>query len=138
MAKLILPNNPINLNEALISIGAISTRLTLPPGLAALFIMLWKFFLIDFTRVDTDKLKFKPGRPWRAAVLRLHRKFQARHTLLTQQVTDALDLGRTPPSLSSETHALPLVILEGSEDFQISFTIHPEWARVVEEASIDD
>ena len=42
--------------------------------------MLWKFFLIDFTRVDTEKIKFEPKRPWRAAVLRLERKFHARHT----------------------------------------------------------
>ena len=129
---------PVNLNEALICIGAISPRLTLPPGLAALYIMLWKFFLIDFTRVDTDNLKFEPGRPWRAAVLRVHRKFQVRHTFLTRQVTDAVDLGRSPPSLSSETHALPLVIIEGAEDFTISFTPHPEWTRVVNEASIGD
>ena len=65
------------LDEALISIGSISTRLTLPPGLAALHTMLWKLFPIDFTRVDTDKLKFEPKRPWRAAVIRLERKFQA-------------------------------------------------------------
>ena len=67
----------VTLNEALINIGSISTRLTLPPGLAALHTMLWKLFPIDFTRVDTDKLKFEPKRPWRAAVIRLERKFQA-------------------------------------------------------------
>ena len=100
--------------------------------------MLWKFFLIDFTRVDTDKLKFEPTRLWRAAVLRVHRKFQARHTFLTQQVTDSVDLGRSPPSLSAETHALPLVIIEGAEDFTISFNPHPEWTRVVNKARIGD
>ena len=129
---------PVSLDEALIYIGAISPRLTLPPGLAALFVVLWKFFLIDFTRVDTDNLRFEPKRPWRAAVLRVHRKFQVRHTSLTQQVTDAVDLGRSPPTLSSETHALPLVTIEGAEDFSISFIPHPEWTRVVEEASTSE
>ena len=99
--------------------------------------MPWKFFLIDFTRVDTDKLKFEPRRPWRAAVLRLERKFQARLTFLTQQVTDAIDLGRAPPALNSETHALPLVAFASSEIFEVTATPHPAWQRVVEQANLD-
>ena len=34
------------LDEALIYIGAVSTRTTLPPGLVVLDTMLWKFFII--------------------------------------------------------------------------------------------
>ena len=134
LANLFLPVTPVTLDEALITIGAISTRLRLPPGLATLFVMLWKFFLVDFTRVDTDKLKIEPIRPWRAAVLRTNRKFQARHTFLSRQAIDAMDLGRPPPPLTSETHALPLVVIESSENFEISFTPHPEWLRIVKEA----
>ena len=96
--------------------------------------MLLKFFLIDFTRVDTDKLKFEPARPWRAAVQRVNRKFQARHTFLTQQAKDAVDLGRSSPPLTSESHALPLVAIASSENFEVLFTPlppPPEWARVV-------
>ena len=68
-------------------------------------------------------------------MLRVNRKFQARHTFLTRPATDAVDLGRSPPPLTSETHALPLVAIESSENFEISFTPHPEWLRVVKEAS---
>ena len=67
----------------------------------------------------------------------VNRKFQARHTFLTQ-ATDAMDLGRSPPHLTSEMHALPLVAIASSENFGISFTPHPEWARVVKEASVID
>ena len=125
---------PVTLDEALINIGAISDRLTLPPGLAALHTMLWKFFLIDFTRVDTDKLVFEPKRPWRAAVLRLERKFQARHTFLVQQVQNAIDLGKSPPPLNSETHAFPLAEFDCTERGEVTITSHPEWRRVVDEA----
>jgi hypothetical protein len=97
--------------------------------------VLWKFFLIDFTRVDTDKLKFKPERPWRAAVQRVDRKFRARHTFLTQQANDAVNLGRSPPSLTSEGHALPLVAYASTENFEVTYSPHPEWLRVVSEAS---
>ena len=126
---------PITIDDALINIGAISTRLTLPPGLAALHTMLWKFFLIDFTRVDTDSYKFKPDRPWHAAVLRMERKFQARRTFLTRQAVDAADLGKPPPPLTSETHALPLVAISSTDSFEIAYTPHPEWVRVVAEVS---
>jgi hypothetical protein len=126
---------PIALDEALINIGAISTRQTLPPGLAVLHTVLWKFFLIDFTRVDTDKLKFEPARPWRAAVLRVDRKLRARHTFLVQQARDAADLGKPPPPLTSEPHAIPLVAITSSENLEITLTPHPEWERTVKEAS---
>ena len=129
---------PVTMDEALINIGATSTRLTLPPGLAALHTVLWKFFLIDFTRVDTDNLKFEAARPWRAAVLRVERKFRARHTFLTQQATDAADLGRSPSPLTSETHALPLVAFASTENFAVTITPHPAWTRTVNEVSVDD
>jgi len=125
----------VTLDEALINIGAVSTRLTLPPGLAVLHTVLWKFFLIDFTRVDTDKLKFKPERPWRAAVQRVDRKFRARHTFLTQQAKDAVNLGRSPPPLTSEVHALPLAVYASTESFEVTYSPHPEWLRVVTEVS---
>ena len=126
---------PVTLDEALINIGAISPRLTLPPGLEVLHTVLWKFFLIDYTRVETDKLKFEPARPWRAAVQRVDRKFRARHTFLAQQAKDAVNLGRSPPPLTSEGHALPLAVYASTETFEVTYSPHPEWLRVVAEAS---
>ena len=124
----------VALDEALIGIGATSTRLILPPGLAILHTVLWKFFVIDFTRVDTDNYKFDPARPWRATVMRADRKFRARHTFLSQQARDAANLGRAPSPLTSESHALPLVAFSSSETFEVTYSPHPEWLRVVTEA----
>lgn len=71
---------------------AVSTRLR-PAARTrnVLHTMLWKFFVIDFTRVDTDKLRFEPTHPWKAAVLRVDSKVQARHAFLSRQATDALE-----------------------------------------------
>ena len=71
--------------------------------------MLWKFLLIDFVRVDTDKLRFDPDRVWRAAVRRLEVKISSRTTYLIRRSIKAVGLDRAPPPLDSETHSQPLV-----------------------------
>ena len=72
--------------------------------------MVWKFFLVDFVRVDTDKLRFDPDRIWRAAVRRLETKISARTTFLIRRSVKAVGLDRAPPPpLDSETHTEPLV-----------------------------
>jgi hypothetical protein len=48
---------------------------------------------------------------------------------------DAADLGKPPPPLTSETHALPLVAISSTDSFEIAYTPHPEWVRVVAEVS---
>ena len=68
-------------------------------------------------------------------MLRVERKFQARRTFLTRQAIDAAGLGKPPPPLNSETHALPLVAIASTESFEVAFTPHLEWVRVVTEAS---
>ena len=67
-------------------------------------------------------------------VLRLERKFHARHTFLTSQAIDAIDLGKSPPTLDSEFHALPLVAFASSETLEVTATQHPEWQRAVDQA----
>ena len=66
------------------------------------------------------------------AILRL---IQARRTFLARQAVDAADLGKPPPPLTSETHALPLVAISSTDSFEIAYTPHPDWVRVVAEVS---
>ena len=100
--------------------------------------MVWKFLLIDFVKVDTEKASFKPENVWKAAVLRLHRKVEARFTFLSERSESALSLGKVPPPLDTEDHAFPLATLEHDQLYTVIYTTNPSWRRLVEEVQRKD
>ena len=126
----------IGLTTALIHLGAVDPRSTLPPGLAALHTMMWKFFLIDYTRVDTDKLTFDPTRIWKAAVYRFENKIRARHTYLENRTRRATNLGRPPPPLSAETHSAPLARIEYHDNHTVIRTNHAHYSTLLKDLEI--
>ena len=99
--------------------------------------MVWKFLLIDFVKVDTEKASFKPENIWKAAVLRLNRKVEARFTFLSERSDNALNLGKVPVPLDTENHALPLATFE-QEDFTVLYTTNPRWRHLIDEVQRED
>ena len=132
---LIAPSLRVTTAPSFIYLGLTDSHQVLPPGLSVLHTMVWKFFLIDFVKVDTENAKFKPENVWRAAVLRVQRKIEARHTFLSDRLADALSLRRAPPapSLDAEDHALPLARFETRDDTEVVCILDPQWRRLVDE-----
>ena len=54
----------VGLDSRFIYLGLVEDEF-LSGSLSALHVILWKFVLIAFTRVDTDKEEFKPDRVWK-------------------------------------------------------------------------
>jgi hypothetical protein len=127
----------VSLTVALIHLGVVNPRSTLPPGLAALHTMMWKFFLIDYTRVDTDKITFDPGRIWKAAVFRLENKIRARHTYLENRTSRAINLGRNPPPLNAEEHSAPLARIVYHDEYSVTRIDSPHYSALLKELEID-
>ena len=55
---------------------------SLPPGLTALHLILWKFVILHFTLVDTENAKFIPDAVWSMAL----RRFEVRVNALAAKV----------------------------------------------------
>lgn len=103
---------PIALDHALIYLGVTSERHVLPRGLSVLHCVLWKFVVIAFVQVDTNKAEFKPDAIWRAAVTRTYNKITARGEYLVRRAKKQTNLGKNTHPLNSETHAEPLASFE--------------------------
>ena len=105
--KILSNKDQVSATPDFITLGMINTRQILPPGLAALHTMLWKFFLIAFVKVDTENAKFEPENIWKAAVGRLQRKIEARIAHLRDRTQTAVCLGNNPQPLTSERTTPP-------------------------------
>ena len=68
--------------------------------------ILWKFVLIAFTRVDTDGAKFEPVNVWLQAVRRFRRNVQAKGEAERRRHLEAAGLGKAPPNTSALNEAL--------------------------------
>ena len=134
----IAPGIRVAMTPSFIYLGLTTDHQVLPPGLSALHTMVWKFLLIDFVKVDTEKASFKPENIWKAAVLRLHKKVEARFTFLTERSDSALNLGKVPAPLDTENHAFPLATFEQDQDYTVLYTTNPRWRRLVHEAQSKD
>jgi len=88
----------IQLTESMIYLGLAAHDRTLPGALSALHVILWKFVLIAFTRVDTDSATFEPVNVWLQAVRRFRRNLQALGVVEARRQQRAINLGRQPPS----------------------------------------
>ena len=55
----------MKLTPELIFHGITDDTTDLPPGLTALHLILWKFVIFNFTRVETENIKFSPDQVWR-------------------------------------------------------------------------
>ena len=126
------------MTPSFIYLGLTTDHQVLPPGLSALHTMVWKFLLIDFVKVDTEKASFKPENIWKAAVLRLNRKVEARFTYLSERSVSALSLGKVPTPLDTENHAFPLATFEQDQYFTVIYTTNPTWQRLVDEVQRKD
>ena len=67
-------------------------------SISALHVILWKFALIAFTRVDTEKEEFKPDRVWKQAVRRWEVRLKAYAEGVRRLTARRLDQGQGPPS----------------------------------------
>ena len=110
---------PLTLSDALTFLGVTSVRGVLPKGLSVLHCILWKFVIIAFVQVDTNKAEFKPDVIWQAAVTRLHNKITARHEYLVRRSKKLFNLGKNVVPLDSETHAEPLVYFEHEDPYLV-------------------
>ena len=134
----ITPGTKVAMTPSFIYLGLTTDHQVLPPGLSALHTMVWKFLLIDFVKVDTEKASFKPENIWKAAVLRLNRKVEARFTFLTERSDNAFNLGKVPPPLDTETHTFPLATFQYVGHYTVEYITTPSWLRLVEKMGCDD
>ena len=81
-------------------------------SMSALHVILWKFVLIAFTRVDTEGEEFKPDRVWRQAVRWWEVRLKAYAEGVRRLFDRRLDQGQGPPS-SRTVERLNGVLLPG-------------------------
>ena len=91
-------DNNIQMRAITLCLGLITPERVLPGGLSALHVILWKFVLIAFTRVDTDGAKFEPVNVWLQAVRRFRRNVQAKGEAERRRHLEAAGLGKAPPT----------------------------------------
>jgi len=91
----------ISASPALIYLGLVTNDHPLPGGLSALHILIWKFLLISFTRVDTDGEKFHPRNVWMQALRRFQSKLKAAGEAMRLRALRKVALERPPPSVKS-------------------------------------
>ena len=128
---------PLTLSHALVYLGMTSERCVLPGGLSVLHCVLWKFVIIAFVQVDTDKAEFKPDAIWKAAVTRTHNKIAARHKYLERRAEKLFNLGKNVCPLSSETHAEPLAYFEqGQLEYEVECTYAKSFRELLAELDI--
>ena len=107
-----------------IYLGLVTPARVLPAGLSALHVILWKFVLIAFTRVDTDDAKFEPVNVWLQAVRRFRRNLQALGEAERRRHLGAQGLGSDPPSTGALDKALaPLAHWDPEEGV---LELHPD------------
>ena len=89
----------------------------LPGALFSLYVMVWKFTVIQMVRVDTERAKFKPGQIWSAALRRLDNKINAYAHAAKRKQVRAIGLGRNAPPRHAFNPALaPLAELDPEFD----------------------
>ena len=109
----------------MISLGLLDSRRVLPGTLSDMHIVLWKFVIIDFVKVDTEGAKFEVDKVWRAAVSRMKDRVDANRERLRLKVRSAIRRGRAPPPLESDNAAMfPIGMYRYHQDF----TLHTEYS----------
>ena len=88
-------------DAGLIMLGLVDRDRTLQGGLSALHVILWKFVLIAFTRVDTEGITYVPVNVWLQAVRRFMRNVRAKDAKEKHRQQRARNLGEQPPSTRS-------------------------------------
>ena len=126
----------VKVDTPLIMLGMINSRQILPPGLAVLHTMVWKFFIIEFVKVDTEGATYDPTKIWKAAVGRFQNKVEARLTYLNDRTRDSVDLGRVPPPPISGEGTEPLVTFELQEvvegrGWQVGYQYHSAYLKLL-------
>jgi len=108
-----LTHRPSKLTPRLIFHAVDEEGRSLPPGLAALHLVIWKILLYHITQVDTEGVKFNASCVWNDSI----RRFESRVNALAFKVTRKAvrDLGRgdkiREPDAENRRLARPLVFL---------------------------
>jgi len=103
-------------SPALIYLGQTSPITVLQGGHSALHLIIWKFLLIVFTQVDTERIKFNPDRVWKNALWRLKDRLIAYTARASRNARTAHNNGRPPPPLTTQNRWLePIAHLEQRE-----------------------
>ena len=86
-------------------------------SLFSLFVMMWKFTVIDMVKVDTDRYKFQPENVWRSALRRLDAKIDSYARKAKRKQIRAIGLRRNAPPRHAFNPALaPLAEIDSDFD----------------------
>ena len=104
----------LRLSEHLIFLGMIDGSTPLAGALSALRIILWKFTLIAFTRVDTDGAKYSSSEVWKGALRRFEVRVRRYDIYVARLTLRRRCAGDCP--LNYARHNAVVSPLEGYED----------------------
>ena len=94
-------------------VGMLEPGKVLSGSLFSLFVMIWKFAVIQMVKVDTERAKYSPGQIWSSALKRLDSKIEAYARVARSKYVRANGLGRYPPPTTAFNPTLaPLAELD--------------------------
>ena len=121
----------LRLTEALIYLGVTSELTTLKGSLSDLHVILWKFTLIAFTKVDEEGTKFTPMDVWSQALRRFGVRLQAHQEGMRIQFDKANSYCLPPPSIrSANKTTLPLARYEENGSMILTPKLRIELLRI--------
>ena len=118
----------------LVLLGAVSDREVMPKGLAALWLIFWKFVILAFTQTGTEGAAFNAEVAWLQAVRRFMVRVHASvHTYRVACVW-AEGAGRQPPP-ASPLNLLLTPLARVSEQGELVWS--PEMKAVIEDVGVE-